>query len=74
MNNENKSYKKILAENIRARRNELNISQEQLADKCGFHKNYINRLETAKTDPSFSDLKNLSSLLEISLSDLVEGL
>jgi transcriptional regulator with XRE-family HTH domain len=63
-----------LAEKIKARRTELNISQEKLAEKCDFDRTYISLLERSKRNLSFSNLKKLCDGLEISLSDLLKGL
>ncbi|MEK7433978.1 MAG: helix-turn-helix transcriptional regulator, partial [Cyanobacteriota bacterium] len=61
MSNQEQLYLQILANNIKARRKELEISQEKLADKCGFDRTYISLLERAKRNPSFLNLKKLSS-------------
>lgn len=74
MNNQEQEYLKKLSENIKVRRKELNISQEKLADKCGFDRTYISLLERAKRNPSFLNLKKLSSGLEINLSDLIKDI
>jgi transcriptional regulator with XRE-family HTH domain len=74
MNNEEQKYLQSLANNIKARRNELKISQEKLADKCGFDRTYISLLERAKRNPSFLNLKKLSSGLDISLMDLFKDI
>lgn len=74
MNNEEQIPLQSLANNIKARRNELKISQEQLADKCGFDRTYISLLERAKRNPSFLNLKKLSSGLDISLMDLFKDI
>lgn len=74
MNNEEQKYLQALANNIKARRIELKISQEKLADKCGFDRTYISLLERAKRNPSFLNLKKLSSGLDISLMDLFKDI
>lgn len=74
MNNHNEMLLIQLAEKIKARRTELNISQEKLAEKCNFDRTYISLLERSKRNLSFSNLKKLCDGLEISLSDLLKGL
>lgn len=74
MNNEEQKYLQRLANNIKVRRHELKISQEQLADKCGFDRTYISLLERAKRNPSFLNLKKLSSGLDINLMDLFKDI
>ena len=72
MNNENKLTE--LATRVKFLRNELNISQEVLADKCGFDRTYISLLERKKRNPSFLNMKKLCKGLEVNLSEFTEGL
>ena len=74
MNIQNEILLNQLAEKIKVRRAELNISQEKLAEKCNFDRTYISLLERSKRNLSFSNLKKLCDGLEISLSDLLKGL
>ena len=62
-----------LAIKIRKRRNELNISQEKLAQKCDFDRTYISLLERAKRNPSYLSLIKLCVGLEIELNELLQG-
>ena len=50
------------------------MSQEKLAEKCGFDRTYISLLERAKRNLSFLNLKKLCNGLEIDLSNLLKGL
>jgi transcriptional regulator with XRE-family HTH domain len=61
-----------LATKIKKRRNELNISQEKLAQKCDFDRTYISLLERAKRNPSYLSLLKLCSGLEIELIELLK--
>jgi len=65
-------YDKLLplATQIRMYREKLNLSQEELAEKCGFDRTYISMLECAKRNISFLNLIKLSDGLEISISNL----
>ncbi|AXH09877.1 transcriptional regulator [Malaciobacter halophilus] len=60
-----------LAISIKKRRLQLNISQEKLAEKCGFDRTYISMLERAKRNPSFINLVKISKGLEIEINDLL---
>jgi len=71
MNLNNEILLNKLAKKIKAKRTELNISQEKLAEKCGFDRTYISLLERAKRNPSYLNLVKLSDGLEISISDLL---
>lgn len=55
---------------IRAQRETLGISQEKLADRCGFDRTYISMLERGKRNPSLINLLKLVKGLEIPLSKL----
>ena len=72
MNNQDETLLIKLAKNIKARRTELNISQEKLAEKCGFDRTYISLLERSKRNPSYLNLEKLCLGLEIELSKLLE--
>lgn len=72
MKNKNEELLKELAKRIRGRRNELNLSQEKLAEKCSFDRTYISLLERAKRNPSYLNLIKLCVGLEIELSTLLK--
>jgi len=75
MKNKEQILLQKLAEKIKHRRTQLEISQEKLAEKCDFDRTYISLLERAKRNPSYLSLKKLCVGLEIELSDLliIEG-
>lgn len=59
---------------LKRRRQELNLSQEQLADamaKSG--KTVVSAWETGKSEPSLSDLRKLADVLKTSASWLIDG-
>jgi len=62
-----------LARKIKHQRNQLELSQEKLAEKCDFDRTYISLLERAKRNPSYLSLKKLCIGLEVELSDLLRG-
>ncbi len=63
-----------LSENIKAARKKQNLSQEKLASICDFDRTYISLLERGKRNPSYFNLKKLTKGLNMSLSQLLEGL
>ena len=60
-----------LAEKIKSRRIQLNLSQEELADKCGLDRTYISLLERSKRNPTYISLVKLSKGLEIDIGNLL---
>lgn len=72
MENNEQELLKQLAIKIKKRRNELNISQEKLAEKCDFDRTYISLLERAKRNPSYLSLIKLCVGLEVELTELLQ--
>lgn len=63
----------LLSQAIKTQRLKAGLSQEQLADRCGFDRTYISMLERGKRNPSFLNLLKLAQGLEISISTLTES-
>ena len=61
-----------LGEAIRSRRTDLGLTQESLADRCGFDRTYISMVERGTRNPSFLNLLKLAEGLETSVSILTE--
>ncbi|MFT3883407.1 MAG: helix-turn-helix transcriptional regulator [Gemmatales bacterium] len=61
-----------LGKAIRARREKLKLSQEELAKRCDFDRTYISMLERGKRNPSLLNLLRLVKGLETSVSKLTE--
>ena len=64
----------LLGEKIRARREQLELSQESLADECGFDRTYISLLERGRRNPAFLNLIRLAEGLNLPLSTLIKGI
>jgi transcriptional regulator with XRE-family HTH domain len=63
-----------LGDKIRSRREKLQLSQESLAERCGFDRTYISMLERGRRNPAFVNLVKLAEGLEVPLSTLIEGI
>jgi len=69
---DNKIELEKLGHQIRYFRLNLNLSQEQLANKCDFDRTYISMLERGKRNPSYLNLLKLVNGLNIKLYDLIK--
>ncbi|MBZ1392776.1 helix-turn-helix domain-containing protein [Psychrobacter pacificensis] len=57
---------------IRELRKVRNLSQEQLAELTGFHRNYIGMIERGERNPALINIEIFANAFEISLSELFE--
>lgn len=64
----------ILGKQIKNHRENLGLSQEKLAEKCGLDRTYISLLERGKRNPSYTNLLKVASGLEISISELMKDI
>lgn len=59
---------------VRELRLAMGINQEAFADKCGFARTYMSRIETGGANPSINAVKVLADALGVSISTLFDGL
>ncbi|MEX3772257.1 helix-turn-helix domain-containing protein [Pseudomonas sp. MYb118] len=59
---------------VREMRLAMGVSQEAFADKCGFARTYMSRIETGGANPSINAIKVLADALGVSISDLFAGM
>lgn len=57
-------YKRVLAENVRRVRDELDLSQEELALDSKIDRTYISGIERAKRNPSLTLIVKLAKQLK----------
>lgn len=62
---------KRVASNLRRSRLALNISQEQLADICGYHRTYIGAIERAERNITLNTLAALATALHLEPIELL---
>lgn len=55
---------------IRELRVRSGVTQEEFAERCGFARTYMSRIETGGANPSLDAIKVLADALNISMSDL----
>jgi transcriptional regulator with XRE-family HTH domain len=54
-----------LGENLRAARQRLELTQEQVAERSGVHATEVSRIEAGKRDPKVSTLRRLAKAVEM---------
>ncbi|RQU47895.1 XRE family transcriptional regulator [Burkholderia cenocepacia] len=60
-----------LAEHVRRLRLEREISQEALADQCGFHRTYVSQVERGATNITLDNVQKLATALGVDPIDLL---
>jgi len=63
----NAKLPKLIGKRIKKRRNELRLTQEELADKLGISRVYMGYLEQGRNAPSLALLQKLSRSLNVPL-------
>ena len=61
-----------LGEKIKLLRKGKKISQEELANMLKINRNYLSRIETGKSEPTSSVLKNIAKIFNIDLNFLLD--
>lgn len=65
------SFQAALGLAVKARRQELDLTQEQLANDTDLHQRWISNVETGKRNPSYASLRRLAAGLDLSTSELI---
>ena len=61
-----------LGEKIKSLRKSKSISQEELASMLKINRNYLSRIETGKSEPTSSILKNIAEIFSVDLNSLLD--
>ncbi|OKP98721.1 helix-turn-helix domain-containing protein [Paenibacillus sp. P46E] len=61
---------KKIGERIRRLRKEMNLSQEQLAERSGLHTNYVGQVERGEKNLTLETLEKVAGGLDISLEEI----
>jgi len=59
------------SKNLRAIRDKLGLTQEELSLKCGLNYRFYQKLESGKYSPSLSTVFKLSKALKVKVTDLL---
>ena len=65
------AFQVALGHAAKARRQELGLTQEQLAHDTDLHQRWISNVETGKRNPSYGSLRRLAAGLEVTVSELI---
>lgn len=63
----------IVAANVKDRRLRFGLSQEELAEVCGYHRTYIGSVERGERNITLSTLEALSAALQVQPEELLHG-
>ena len=61
-----------LGEKIKQLRKSKGISQEELASTLNINRNFLSRIETGKSEPTASMLKNIAKIFNVDLNSLLD--
>jgi transcriptional regulator with XRE-family HTH domain len=64
--------RQILATNMRARRADLGLSQEKLAELADMHRTYISTVERAQRNIGVDGLERIAKALKLSMAELLD--
>jgi transcriptional regulator with XRE-family HTH domain len=59
-----------LGATVRSERVRISLSQEDFAERCGVHRNYIGRVERAEINLSFDTLGRIAAGLKLTVAEL----
>lgn len=62
----------ILSKNMKKYRGSINISQEELAYRCGLHRTYISDVERCVRNISVDNIEKIAVALGVSPADLLK--
>jgi transcriptional regulator with XRE-family HTH domain len=65
---------KALAAELKHRRNDLGISQDELADRADLSRTFVGKMELAQTQPALNTMFHLAAALEIDPAEFVKSL
>jgi transcriptional regulator with XRE-family HTH domain len=59
---------------VRQLRQERGYTQEEFADRCGFFRTYLSRIETGAANPTLNAIEVISIALDVRLVDVFQAL
>lgn len=65
-----KSLRILFGERVRELRLAAGYKQDEFADKCGFARSYMSRIETGGANPSLDAVQTIANALRVPVRDL----
>jgi len=65
-----KPLRVVFGERVRELRLKAGLRQDEFADKCGFARSYMSRIETGGANPSLDAIQTIATALRVSVKDL----
>ena len=62
----------VFGQRIKLLRLKNNLTQEQLAQKSGLHKNYIGMIERGERNPSLKNIETIANTFGMTISNLMK--
>jgi len=66
--------RKKFGKGIAELRRKRGFTQEELAQRCGVHRNYLSRVERGENSVSFAVVNGIAKALKVSMSELFKDL
>jgi transcriptional regulator with XRE-family HTH domain len=60
----------LFGERVRALRMAAGFRQDEFADKCGFARSYMSRIETGGANPSLDAIQTIANALRVPVREL----
>jgi transcriptional regulator with XRE-family HTH domain len=66
------TLRKKFGQRVATLRRATGVSQEDFAERCGFARSYMSRIERGKANPSLDAIETLASGLKVRVGELFE--
>jgi transcriptional regulator with XRE-family HTH domain len=74
MNLDDQKFLRDLGHRLRGQREALELTQAELADRCGLHRTFIGSVERGERNLSVLNLRKIARVLRVPLDELLNGL